>query len=184
MAFKRLVIDGYGQLEINNVDFRRDGREEAQCALDANDFASTPAENGMVFAVDKQNKVVRFVNENETLPIALNYTSEHMYDDRANALKDFKLTLEDNAQYFFPRVGYMSMGDLFTTNCIGYDSVAYTSEEAFIQALEAIGTTPLYAKPSQVGAWEVTATAEGAYAKVIKKTTMPDGSLGVQIQVL
>ena len=107
-----------------------------------------------------------------------------MYDDRANALKDFKLTLEDNAQYFFHRVGYMSMGDLFTTNCIGYDSVAYNSEEAFIQALEAIGTTPLYAKPSQVGAWEVTATAEGAYAKVIKKTTMPDGSLGVQIQVL
>ena len=184
MAQKRLIIDGYGQLELNNVAFRRDGRVEAQCALDATDFANTPAENGMVFAVDKQNKVVRFVNENETLPIALNYTSEHMYDDRANALKDFKLTLEDNAQYFFPRVGYMSMGDLFTTNCIGYDSVAYNSEEAFIQALEAIGTTPLYSKPSQVGAWEVTATAEGAYAKVIKKTTMPDGSLGVQIQVL
>lgn len=184
MAFKRLVIDGYGQLELNNVAFRRDGRVEAQCALDATDFANTPAENGMVFAVDKQNKVVRFVNENETLPIALNYTSEHMYDDRANALKDFKLTLEDNAQYFFPRVGYMSTGDSFTTNCIGYDSVAYATEEAFIQALEAIGTTPLYAKPSQVGAWEVTATAEGAYAKVIKKTTMPDGSLGVQIQVL
>ncbi|WP_291628973.1 hypothetical protein [Clostridium sp.] len=184
MAFKRLVIDGYGQLELNNVAFRRDGRVEAQCALDATDFASTPAENGMVFAVDKQNKVVRFVNENETLPIALNYTSEHMYDDRANALKDFKLTLEDNAQYFFPRVGYMSTGDSFTTNCIGYDSVAYATEEAFIQALEAIGTTPLYANPSKVGAWEVTATADGAYAKVIKKTTMPDGSLGVQIQVL
>lgn len=184
MAFKRLVIDGYGQLELNNVAFRRDGRVEAQCALDATDFANTPAENGMVFAVDKQNKVVRFVDDNEILPLALNYTSEHMYDDRANALKDFKLTLEDNAQYFFPRVGYMSMGDLFTTNCIGYDSVAYATEEAFIQALEAIGTTPLYANPSKVGAWEVTATADGAYAKVIKKTTMPDGSLGVQIQVL
>ena len=30
MAQKRLVIDGYGQLELNNVAFRRDGRVEAQ----------------------------------------------------------------------------------------------------------------------------------------------------------
>lgn len=184
MAFKRLVIDGYGQLELNNVAFRRDGRVEAQCALDATDFANTPAENGMVFAVDKQNKVVRFVNENEILPIALNYTSEHMYDDRANALKDFKLTLEDNAQYFFPRVGYMSMGDSFTTNCIGYDSSEFNDDEALKGALNALKTTPLYANPSQAGAWAITATSAGAFAVVTKKTTMPDGQLGVQIQVL
>ena len=38
MAFKRFTIDGYGQLELNNVAFRRDGRVEAQCALDATDF--------------------------------------------------------------------------------------------------------------------------------------------------
>ena len=30
MAQTRLVIDGYGQLELNNVAFRRDGRVEAQ----------------------------------------------------------------------------------------------------------------------------------------------------------
>ena len=34
MAFKRFVIDGFGQLELNQVAFRRDGRVEAQCALD------------------------------------------------------------------------------------------------------------------------------------------------------
>ena len=38
MAQKRLVIDGYGQLELNNVAFRRDGRIEAQCALSTADF--------------------------------------------------------------------------------------------------------------------------------------------------
>ena len=31
MATKRLVISGYGQVELNNVAFRRDGRIEAQC---------------------------------------------------------------------------------------------------------------------------------------------------------
>ena len=30
----RLSKTGYGQVELNNVAFRRDGRIEAQCALD------------------------------------------------------------------------------------------------------------------------------------------------------
>ena len=29
----KMTIDGYGQVELNNVAFRRDGRIEAQCAL-------------------------------------------------------------------------------------------------------------------------------------------------------
>ena len=45
MALKRLVIEGFGQLELNNVAFRRDGRIEAQCALDSTDFASVPVLN-------------------------------------------------------------------------------------------------------------------------------------------
>ena len=32
MATKRFTIDGYGQVELNNVAFRQDGRIEAQCA--------------------------------------------------------------------------------------------------------------------------------------------------------
>ena len=89
MAFKRFVVDGFGQLELNNVAFRRDGRIEAQCALDATDFADVPAENGMLLAVDRVNRTVKFPAANSDLPIALNYTTEHMYDERANALKDF-----------------------------------------------------------------------------------------------
>ena len=50
----RMVIDGYGQVELNNVAFRRDGRIEAQCALDTADFdATTPCENGMILRVKK-----------------------------------------------------------------------------------------------------------------------------------
>lgn len=47
MAVTRYTIDGKGQIELNNVAFRRDGRIEAQCALTAD------AENGMVLAIDK-----------------------------------------------------------------------------------------------------------------------------------
>ena len=59
MATKRLVIDGFGQVGLNNVAFRRDGRIVAQCAPDATDFASIPVENGMILAVDEANRTVK-----------------------------------------------------------------------------------------------------------------------------
>ena len=101
MALARLVIDGYGQLELNNAAFRRDGRIEAQCALDSTDFATAPCENGMLLAVDKANKVIKFATD-ASLPIAINYSAEHMYDERANGLKDFKINYREDGEYFYP----------------------------------------------------------------------------------
>ena len=194
MAFKRFKIDGYGQLELNQVAFRRDGRVEAQCALDDTDFASVPAENGMLLAVDRVNRKIKFPKSAviATCPVALNYTTEHMYDERANALKDFKLELGE----FYPRLGFLSIGELFTTNCVGYDSAewtatgsgdtAKTADENFKAACAAVATTPLYGGISDEGAIAVSATApeEGPVLKVVEATTMPDGSFGIKFQVL
>ena len=186
MAQSRLVIDGYGQLELNNVAFRRDGRVEAQCALDTTDFATVPAENGMLLAVDKVAGTIRMPDSSEVCPVGLNYTSEHMYDERANALKNFKLTTKDG---FYPRIGYLAVGDKFTTNCVSYDSAkdsTWTSEDKFIEALGAISTTKLYGTQSADGSILVSATAPTAGIKllVIQKTTMPDGQLGIKFQVI
>ena len=194
MAFKRFVIDGFGQLELNQVAFRRDGRVEAQCALDDTDFASVPAENGMLLAVDRVNRKVKFPKSAviATCPVALNYTTEHMYDERANALKDFKLELGE----FYPRLGFLSVGELFTTNCVGYDdeewtatgsgTTAKTADENFVAACKAVATTPLYGGISDEGAIAVSATApeEGPVLKVVEATTMPDGTFGIKFQVL
>lgn len=194
MAFKRFKIDGYGQLELNQVAFRRDGRVEAQCALDDTDFALVPAENGMLLAVDRVNRKIKFPKSAviATCPVALNYTTEHMYDERANALKDFKLELGE----FYPRLGFLSVGELFTTNCVGYDSnewtatgsgaTAKTADENFKAACAAVATTPLYGGISDEGAIAVSATApqNGPVLKVVEATTMPDGSFGIKFQVL
>lgn len=180
MALERVVIDGYGQLELNAVAFRRSGRIEAQCALDATDFAKVPAENGMLLAVDNVNRVVKFAKSGNIYPIALNYTTEHMYDERHNALKDFKLELGE----FYPRMGYLGAGDKYTTNCLAYDTAEFAKEENLIAALDAIKTTPLYAKVCDNGAHQITKSAEGAVALVIAKTTMPDGQMAVKFQAL
>lgn len=179
---KRFVIDGFGQLELNNVAFRRDGRVEAQCALDETDFADVPAENGMLLAVDRVNRTVKFATD-DSLPIALNYTAEHMYDERANGLKDFKLERGS----FLPRLGYLSVGDLFTTNCISYKTTDFANDAA-VKAVKLSGTgaVTVYGGIGEDGSILIAKAApqEGPVLKAVEVTTMPDGTFGIKFQVL
>ena len=182
MALKRFLIDGFGQIELNQVAFRRDGRIEAQCAL-GEDFAEVPAENGMLLAIDNIHRIVKFPVAGEKFPIALNYSAEHMYDERTPGLKNFKL--EQNS--FYPRLGYLAVGDKFTTNCLCMDDAEYTDEAALKAALEADGI--IYGGISEMGAIKVSATepTEGPVLMVVRGTgagSMPDGQFGIKFQVV
>ena len=182
MATKRLVIDGFGQVELNNVAFRRDGRIVAQCAPDTTDFASIPVENGMILAVDEANRTVKLAND-DSLPLALVYSTEHMYDERMPGLKNFKL---NGTNDFLPRLGQFAVGDKWHTNTICYSDTEYTNEAALITALKAYKTATVYGKADATGAVCLTATAPtaGLKLKVIEYGTMPDGQKGVKLQVL
>jgi hypothetical protein len=179
MAIKRLTIDGYGQVELNNVAFRRDGRIEAQCAADATDFATAPVENGMLLAVDNVTRTVKFAKDG-TLPIALVYSAEHTYDATEAGLKNFKLGKDD----VLPRLGYTALADKFTTNCIAYDDGEFATEDTLKEALKNIGTTPIYGGACNIGAIKLskTAPAYGPVYRVVLAYTMPDGQFGVKLQ--
>ena len=186
MALKRFVCDGFGQLELNQVAFRRDGRIEAQCALGA-DFENVPAENGMLLAVDNVNRIVKYPVAGEKFPIALNYTTEHMYDERALALKNFSLPQKS----FLPRLGYPAVGDKWTTNCLCYDDTEFATEEELKAAYEAeaLKAAPLYGGISEMGAIKVSKTAptEGPVLMAVLGTgagSMPDGQFGIKFQVV
>ena len=179
----RMVIDGYGQVELNNVAFRRDGRIEAQCALDTTAFDSTtPCENGMILRVKKAEHKITFADASAANQLyALNYSAEHMYDERTPGLKNFYLKSAAMGEDFYPRVGYLSVGDLWTTNCI--DLGAYANAEAVASAL---ASGEVYAAVGTAGAAVIQAAAPsvGPVLQVIKKTTMPDGQDAFQLQVL
>ena len=173
MATKLAKI-GHGQLELNQVAFRRDGRIEAQCKIaDGIEYI----ENGMLLAVNNMNRTVEYVKTGNVHPIALHYSSEHMYDERANALKDFKL----DAKSFLPRMGYLSAGDKYTTNTVCYDESKYATEDLFLAAL---GTKPMYAHAHTDGYHLVNEAAEGAVALAVAATTMPDGQNAVKFVAL
>ena len=184
MAIKRMVIDGYGQVELNQVAFRRDGRIEAQCALDPTDFEKVSAENGMLLAVDNVARTIKFPVEGSDLPIALNYSTEHLYDDRHQGLKNFKLDIEDG---FYPRLGYLDIGDKFTTNCLAFNDEEFADADAVEEAYEA--DEVLYGGKCELGAILVSKTkpAEGPVLKAVKGTgagSMADGQFAIKFQVI
>ena len=179
MAFTRLAIDGNGQIELNNVAFRRDGRIEAQCKL------SVAAENGMILAVDTAKREVRLPKaEGEDCPLAVVYTSEHIYSDREDGLKNFI-----NKEGSYPRMGYPAIHDIWTTNTIGYDSSEFASNDAVVAAIKNAGKTALYGKVGAEGVVTLTATkpTSGLCFKVatgMGAGSMPNGQVGVKLEVI
>ena len=173
MADKKLNEGlGYGQIELNQCAFRRDGRIEAQCKIAGADYV----ENGMILAIDNTKHEVRYPAAGDYM-FGLNYTSEHMYDERlVGGLKYYK-TDKDS---FLPRLGYLAVGDKFTTNTVVYDETLTLTNAVYG-----------YVKAGDNGYIRLSATEpEDAIAgapllRVIDaKATMPNGAPAVKFQCI
>lgn len=189
MAQKRYTIDGYGQVELNNVAFRRDGRIEAQCALNGTAFANKNCENGMLLVIDNITRTIKLHSSSASNEvIGLVYSAEHEGNDTKKGLKNFKLAVGD----VLPRLGLLAVGDKFTTNCVSYDPAVdstWTTDAKFEESLTktALATTPIYGGVSADGSILVSATApqSGIILKVVQNiSSMPDGQFGIQFQVV
>ena len=173
MADKKLNDGlGYGQIELNQCAFRRDGRIEAQCKIAGADYV----ENGMILAIDNTKREVRYPAASDYM-FGLNYTSEHMYDERlVGGLKYYK-TDKDS---FLPRLGYLAVGDKFTTNTVVYDDTLTLTNAVYgyVKAGDN-GYIRLSAeKPTD-------AIAGAPLLRVIDaKATMPNGAPAVKFQCI
>ena len=163
---------GYGQIELNQCAFRRDGRIEAQCKIEGADYV----ENGMILAIDNTKHEVRYPAASDYM-FGLNYTSEHMYDERlVGGLKYYK-TDKDS---FLPRLGYLAVGDKFTTNTVVYDETLTITNAVYG-----------YVKAGDNGYIRLSATkpedaiADAPLLRVIDaKATMPNGAPAVKFQCI
>ena len=173
MADKKLNAGfGYGQIELNQCAFRRDGRIEAQCKIEGADYV----ENGMILAIDNTKREVRYPAAGDYM-FGLNYTSEHMYDERlVGGLKYYK-TDKDS---FLPRLGYLAVGDKFTTNTVVYDDTLTITNAVYG-----------YVKAGDNGYIRLSATKPGdaiADAPLLRvidaKATMPNGAPAVKFQCI
>lgn len=181
--FSTGTTGGYGQLELNHVAFPKDGRIEAQCACPTSFTTASPLENGMIVVVDKPKTTIELAVKTEVRPFGIVYSAEKQYDQRLPGFKNFYMTGWDG---FYPRVGYLSIGDIFTTNTIAADTATYSNEAALRVALAAVPTTPLYGSYTTTGAIAVSTVAptSGPVLAVVKETTMADGGRAVKFIVV
>lgn len=175
----RLAISGFGQVELNNAAFRRDGRIEAQCAPNASDFSNVTIENGMILAIDGKARELKLPTLPSDVPevYGLVYSAETAYDNRRTGLKDYYFGV-DGAE-FLPRLGYLAVGDKFTTNC-----ATYSSDWATLAS--ALSAGALYGAVSTDGVIAISGAvpSQGPVLEVVKIHTMPDGQKGIQFKVV
>ena len=183
----------YASLELNQVAFPKTGMVVSQTPLGAAFTKAAPCENGMWVVADKAAGAINAPAAATDSPIGIVYTTEKEYDREHYGLQRFGRKIAGD----YPRVGIFGLGDTVTTNCLQYDDSEFeavttsgsekTAEEVLIDALKAIGTTPLYVKAvagSPVPQITATKPSAGTYAKVVKFYTIPNGGLGVKYQIV
>lgn len=176
---KEIAKIGFGQLEINNCAFRRDGRIIADCK------ATEALDNGILVAVDHVKKEVSAL---EAAPkdgqlAGILYSAEHNPADYTGMLREYI-----NEKGMFVRVGLLSVGDIFTTNSVLYNDTDYADLSKVKEALKA--GTPVYAaggtaaSNGQMILQKTAPAATVAIAGIVKEvTTMPDGQAAVKIVI-
>lgn len=196
MAINRLTIDGYASLELNRVSFPITGRVVADLPLNSGFNAAAPAENGMILAVDyATGKVELPTGPTDSRILALHCSPEKEYDPNLSGLNQFKLTAETTNTYqltnqgFRPRLGLLSVGERFTENCITYNTAVsgFANNAQTLATLANCATTPVYGIVGNTGAIELIDALAGTETiafQVVKKTTMPNGDIGVQFVVI
>ena len=181
----------YASLELNQVAFPKTGMVVSQTPLGAAFTKAAPCENGMWVVADKAAGAINPPAAATDAPIGIVYTTEKEYDMMHYGRQRFGRKLAGD----YPRVGILGVGDTVTTNCLQYSTSVFADDEALIDALKAIDTTPLYVVPGNasdatassakaVPAIVKSAPGSGIYGKIVKFYTIPNGGLGVKYQII
>lgn len=173
---------GYGQVELTQVAFRRDGRIESQLPFAGE--AGATCENGMILAVDKAGGKVEYAGTTIAGKLyGIVYTSEELYDTRTPGLKNFTLKVDEDGTVVgpegynvYPRVGFIAKGDRFITNAI---EGAGTTDGATVE----VGNYGGVGASGYIAITTAAATV-GPVLQVAEITTMPDGQDAVKFIVI
>lgn len=163
--------------ELNHVEAVKTGKIYSQYQLNATDFASKPAENGMLLAVDHVAGEVK-------LPAGITATGLILHD---SVTKDYegkgRKYFAVNRGEFLPRAYQLSVGDIFETNAVLYDDAVYAN---FAAIAAAVNASTVYGIPDVTGYIRLVAAPGGTekvVLKAVKGVTLPNGESGVKFVV-
>lgn len=175
----KFPVKKYAALEMNRARYLAQGNVVSQTPLAAEFTEENPCENGMWVCANKANGEIRTLKEEGEM-VGIVYTTEKEW-----SRYEYGLNLHHDVAGDYPRVGIIDLGDTFTSNC--FDMGDFGNVEAVEAAMKKLNETPLYVVPV-VGNGRPKLTASipvsGAYAQVIKYTTMPNGEKAIKYQVV
>ena len=188
MAMNRFPLEQYATLELNQVAFPKTGIVVSQVPLGTAFTKDAPCENGMWVVADKAAGAINAPAAATDKPIGIVYTAEKEYDSAHYGLKTFGRKIAGD----YPRVGILSVGDTVTTNCLQYDTTNFANDAAldtYLKGNLAAAATAAYvvvkagsAIPEIVKA--LPQNYAGAYGRVVKYYTVPNGEKGVKYQII
>jgi hypothetical protein len=174
MSIESMVPSGkYAVLETPRLLARKSGNLKNQYALDATDFATIPAQNGMLLVVDEYNKSVK-------LPDAI---TDSVWV-HCSAIKDYqnlgKDTVAVSRGELLPAMYKAVKGDVIITNCVKYDTNTYATVAAITAAIDA---STVYGIPDTSGYIKAIATLGGSEIcawKARQMTTSANGATAIE----
>lgn len=192
MSYERFphTAGRYATLELNQVAFPKTGMVVSQTPLGASFTAAAPCENGMWVVADKGAGAINEPAAVTDKPLGIVYTAEKEYDIFHYGLNTFGRKVAGD----YPRVGILGIGDTVTTNCLQYSTSDF-ADEAAIDTYFATASNVAYVIPGVAAAAgaaravpqlvkALPANYAGAYAKVVKYYTVPNGEKGIKYQMV
>jgi hypothetical protein len=188
--YNRFPVEQYATLELNQVAFPKTGMVVSQTPLGTAFTKDAPCENGMWVVADKAAGAINAPAAATDKPIGIVYTAEKEYDIFHYGLKTFGRKIAGD----YPRVGILGIGDTVTTNCLQYSTSVFADDAALDTYLKGdLTTAPAYviidvttgakaAVPTLVKA--LPQNYAGAYGRVVKYYTVPNGEKGVKYQMV
>jgi len=177
MAIQTLIPVGkYSVVEATKLPSRATGDYKNQYELDATDFATIPAQNGMLLMIDEFTGKVK-------LPTAItDYCWLHN-----SPVKDYeglgKETVAVNRNEMLPVLYKLTRGATIITNCVCYDDVVYANVAAITAAISA---TAVYGIPDITGRIFLVASPGGTEVVTLKAksfTTLANGRVAMKFAV-
>lgn len=163
----------YGVVELNHVAAVKTGQIYVQYELDATDFATTPAENGMLLVVDHVGKKIKKATAVTAL-VGLHASVEKDYENKGR--KHFSVKRGD----FTPRVDKLTVGDIFETNAFQYDDTVYTNYAAIKAAITATAVFGVAATNGYIDVKAATTPTAAVELKAVEGVVLPNGELGIK----
>ena len=184
----------YASLELNQVAFPKTGMVVSQTPLGEEFTLNAPCENGMWVVADKAAGVIASPAAATDKPIGIVYTTEKEYDVFHYGLQTFGRKIAGD----YPRVGILGIGDTVTTNCLQYSTSVFANDAALDTYLAGdLTAAPAYVIIDVTNSGDNVAVPgvptivkalpggyAGAYGRVVKYYTVPNGEKGIKYQMV